>query len=100
MKKGKVVTSWKRRFFVLTSRSLTDFPRPDGKCLGAIPIREVRSVEQDLNDRDLCFALNTSTRKYLLQVDDEKQLSEWMDDILSASVGSPAPLPLCGLPPH
>ena len=53
-KKGKVVTSWKRRFFILTAKNLSDDARPvvisiflafdhlKSKCLGAIPLREVK----------------------------------------------------------
>jgi len=93
-KKGKVVTSWKRRFFILTAKNLSYYARPDSKCLGAIPLREVKEVEEDCTDRDFCLGITTISRRYLLQTDDEHQLYEWIESIRAAASGMPEPPPL------
>lgn len=93
-KKGKVVSSWKRRFFILTTKNLSYYPKPDSKCLGTIPLREVQEVEEDGTDRDFCLGITTIHRRYLLQADDEQQVYEWIESIRAAASGMPAPSPL------
>ena len=64
------------------------------KCLGAIPLREVKEVEEDCTDRDFCLGITTISRRYLLQTDDEHQLYEWIESIRAAASGMPEPPPL------
>ena len=57
-------------------------------------MNEIQSVEEDFSSKDLCFAVDTANRRYLVQVDDEFELQSWISSIRAALAKKPMPFPV------
>eukprot|EP01127_Copromyxa_protea_P006658 TRINITY_DN16663_c0_g1_i1.p1 TRINITY_DN16663_c0_g1~~TRINITY_DN16663_c0_g1_i1.p1 ORF type:complete len:151 (+),score=16.78 TRINITY_DN16663_c0_g1_i1:36-455(+) len=81
LKKGKINTSWKCRWCVLTGSKLAYFKNEmiNRKPLGFIPLDQavVRSCVEDVG-KDFCFEVVTKDRVYKLSAGSHQEMVDWM----------------------
>ena len=80
-KLGKVVKSWKKRWFVLNGSQLSYYDKPGKKQLGSIDMSKVIQVE--LNDdpkRENSFKIIIpNTRTYVIIADSKQECLDWVN---------------------
>eukprot|EP01090_Pellita_catalonica_P017651 TRINITY_DN5375_c0_g1_i1.p1 TRINITY_DN5375_c0_g1~~TRINITY_DN5375_c0_g1_i1.p1 ORF type:complete len:289 (-),score=34.58 TRINITY_DN5375_c0_g1_i1:53-919(-) len=84
MKKGGKRKNWKRRWFVLTQKTLCYYEREprgnDGrKPLGVISLRNTFIIPS--SEKLHCFALTTTNRTYLCAADNDREMGDWIEKI-------------------
>ena len=80
VKKGRIVGSWKRRFFVLTFAQIHYSETPGSKKLGSLNIRQVSNVRINTEDeRDNCITIVANSRDLSFSADSEEEISSWLE---------------------
>lgn len=84
-KRGGVVKSWKRRFFLLdgVERSMTYYKSEAREEVTGKIMLEGCSVSnaEERNKKKHCFEVGTAGRTYVLVADSPKEMQDWMDAI-------------------
>jgi hypothetical protein len=85
IKQGKIVRSWKRRWFVLTGSTLYYFKsKGDAEAAGAIPLQ--RCTVHVNRAKKYSFEVGTQqNRTFYLQAEDQTTMDEWIRVIERAS---------------
>ena len=84
---GGFITSWKRRWFVLSEGVLNYYKSPsDGKPKGSVSIADCVAIASmssvESNNRKHCFKLVTAARTLVCQADSADGVREWVTDLL------------------
>jgi len=96
-KKGVISSSWKKRFFILTNKSLYYYPDnviiPDDidfnllevKPRGKIDVDMIIEVERETKDAKEMFQVLTASRGYKLKSEDSKDAEAWIAAITGSA---------------
>lgn len=96
-KKGVINTAWKKRYFILTNRTLYYYDEANGAALedapefsmisvspkGAIDLAMVVDIERHDKEKEK-FSVKTAVRRYKLRAENAKQAEAWTGGIIGA----------------
>jgi serine/threonine protein kinase len=81
-KEGEIVKSWKRRWFVLSSETLSYYKtQKEDKPLGVIRLKDINSVTAGSRKNKSCLEVATARRTYYFVADNNEELKAWKEAI-------------------
>ncbi|CAE7479422.1 CYTH4, partial [Symbiodinium microadriaticum] len=102
IKRGHIIQSWKKRYFILKSHELAYYTDNSTKVLkGVYSLDSKCSIEKvsDIKGRPYCFSLTASGRSQggrydsiIMQAESQKELEDWISNI--KEIVSPRPVAL------
>jgi len=88
-KKGERNKDFKKRYFELARTSLTYYAKPGGKAKGAIDLAGANVAADFAQDLPpFCFSIHTPTRRYVLQGENDHEVSAWIDALNTQQISS------------
>merc|ERR1712154_320651 len=82
MKKGELIKSWKKRYFVLNSNKILNYYESDKAVMikGSCSLNKVKSIKKKSGQS---FEIDTPKRKWCFACRDDKVMDEWVQAIKS-----------------
>eukprot|EP00029_Vermamoeba_vermiformis_P002869 TRINITY_DN13238_c0_g1_i1.p1 TRINITY_DN13238_c0_g1~~TRINITY_DN13238_c0_g1_i1.p1 ORF type:complete len:446 (-),score=139.44 TRINITY_DN13238_c0_g1_i1:132-1469(-) len=81
-KEGEIVKSWKKRWFVLGTETLSYYKNTkEDKPLGVVRLKDVAKVNASSRKNKSCLELVTSRRTYYFVADNNEELKQWKDTV-------------------
>ena len=94
---GHVRKNWKRRWFVLTSRSLTYYDGPnEQRQRGSVELRGTTDAGKDATGGENAWHIAAPGRRFAMKADTEQDMMKWIEAVrnvakrINAAVASPA----------